>query len=263
MASQLPSGITRIAGKVAMVTGGGSGLGRGVAERFARNGAKVVIADLPSSNGAEVAASLGHHKAIFVPTDVTSDEQVRTALASCKDKFKRLDIVANCAAVRGSWRTCSVTEPHDYDAFKQIVEVGLNGVFNVVRLSSALMNENDPDGDYQKGIFINALSEAAVDGRSGHAALAAAHGGVAAMTLLLARDLATIGVRVVSIAPEILDSMDDDDAAEDTEAPLWETRGEAFARLAENIVENPMINGTVIKMRKGRTDFEMWEAARN
>jgi len=259
MASQLPSGITRIAGKVAMVTGGASGLGRGVAERFVRSGAKVVIADLPSSNGAEVAASLGHNKAMFVPTDVTSDEQVREALSGCKAKFKRLDIVANCAAVRGTWRTCGETEPHDYDAFKQIVEVGLNGVFNVVRLSSALMNENDPDGDYQKGIFINALSEAAVNGRSGQAALAAAHGGVAAMTLLLARDLATIGVRVVSIAPEILDSMEDDD--EDT-APLWETRGEAFARLAENIVENPMINGTVIKMQKGRTDLELWEASR-
>jgi len=263
MASHIPSGVCRIAGKVAMVTGGASGLGRGVAERFVRSGAKVVIADLPSSNGADVAASLGPNKAIFVPCDVTSDEQVRTALGACKDKFRRLDVVANCAAVRGAWNTCDTSEPHDYDAFKQIVEVGLNGVFNVVRLSSALMNENDPDGDYQKGIFINALSEAAVDGKAGQAALAAAHGGVAAMTLLLARDLATIGVRVVSIAPEILESMEEGDEESDNDSlPLWETRSEAFAQLAENIVENPMINGTVIKLKKGKTDYELWEAAR-
>merc|ERR1719369_1301976 len=111
----------------------------------------------------------------------------------------------------------------------------------MVRLSSALMNENDPDGDYQKGVFINALSEAAI-------------------ALLLARDLATIGVRVVSIAPEILESLEDKD--EDC-LPLWESRSEAFAKLAENIVENPMINGTVIKMRRGTTALEHWESMRS
>lgn len=258
-ASHLPSGICRIAGKVAMVTGGASGLGRGVAERFVRSGAKVLIADLPSSNAPELVASLGANNAVFVPTDVTSNEEVRNALETCKIKFKRLDIVANCAAVRGLCYTIDESQPHDYDVFKRVVDVSLSGVFNVVRLSSALMNENDPDGDYQKGIFINALSEAAIQGRSGQVAMAAAEGGVAAMTLLLARDLATIGVRVVSIAPEILESLEDDD--EDT-LPLWETRSEAFARLAENIVENPMINGTVIKMRKGTTALEHWEAMR-
>jgi len=259
-ASHLPTGICRIAGKVAMVTGGASGLGRGVAERFVRSGAKVVIADLPSSNGDEVVATLGTNNAIFVPTDVTSNDEVRNALDGCKARFKRLDIVANCAAVRGLWDTIDASQPHDYEVFKQVVEVGLNGVFNVVRLSSALMNENDPDGDYQKGIFINALSEAAVDGKAGQAAMAAAEGGVSAMTLMLARDLATIGVRVVSIAPEILDSLKDED--EDA-LPLWETRSEAFARLAENVVENPMINGTVIKLRKGKTDFEHWQLLRS
>jgi len=258
-AAQLPSGICRIAGKVAMVTGGASGLGRGVAERFVRSGAKVVIADLPSSNGEEVCAFLGEKNALFVPCDVTSNEEVRNALSSCKDRFKRLDVVANCAKVRGLCNTIDESQPHDFDMFKQIVEVDLCGVFNVIRLSSALMNENDPDGDYQKGVFINALSEAAVNGKAGQAAMAAAEGGVAHATLTLARDLATIGVRVVSVAPETLDSLDDED--EDT-LPLWETRSEAFGKLAQSIVENPMINGTVIKMRKGTTAFEHWEAAR-
>ena len=261
-ASQLPSGVCRIAGKVALITGGASGLGRGVAQRFVRSGAKVVIADLPSSDGKEVVASLGSHNALFLPTDVTSEEQVRETLSGCKTKFRRLDIVANCASVRGLWNTIGESEPHDYDVFKHIVEVELSGVFNVVRLSAALMNENEPDGDYQKGVFINALSEAAYDGRSGQVAMAAAQGGVAAMTLLLARDLATIGVRCVSIAPEILDSLDDE-SDDDEGVPLWETRSEAFARLAENVAENPMINGTVIKMRKGKTEYEHWQEMRN
>lgn len=260
MAAHLPSGVCRIAGKVAIVTGGASGLGRGVAEHFVRRGAKVVIADLPSSNTEEIISSLGSDNALFVPTDVTSNDEVRNTLDLCKKRFRRLDVVANCAAVRGLGKTIDASQPHDYEAFKEVVEVGLNGVFNMVRLSSALMNENDPDGDYQKGVFINALSEAAIAGKSGHAAMAAAEGGVAAMTLLLARDLATIGVRVVSIAPEILESLEDKD--EDS-LPLWESRSEAFAKLAENIVENPMINGTVIKMRRGTTALEHWESMRS
>jgi len=231
---------SRIAGKVALVTGGASGFGRGVANHFVKQGAKVVICDLPESNGDQVAKSLGKDNALFVPTDVTSDPSVRNALESTKSTFKRLDIAINAAAVRGTWNIVG-DEPHDLEAFRNIVDVNLNGTFNVVRLASALMNENDPDSDWQKGIFINVASDIPTSEFLGQAALAGAHGGVASLTLLLARDLATIGVRCITVTPTIASIMNDN-------LKPWETHATNFAKLAENLVENPMINGTLISL---------------
>lgn len=243
----MPSGICSIVGKVALVTGGASGFGRAVVERFVRSGAKVVICDLPKSQGQKLAEDLGEERAVFIPTDVTSEEDVKFALEQTRKTFRKLNIAVNCAALRTSTLTHDHSNPHDLDLFKRVVDVNLNGTFNVIRLASALMNENDPDGDYQKGLFINAGSCAAFEGQKGQAAFAASHGAVAAMTLTAARDLATIGVRVITIAPGLFASplRDADDHSLN---PPWHVHAARFAQLAETLVENPMINGEIIRL---------------
>ena len=240
-----------VKGSSALVTGGASGLGRAAAARLAQDGAHVVIIDIPSSEGAATAAAIG---AQFFPADVTDPVAVRGAVESAADRAP-LRVVVNCAGIATPGRVLRRGEALPLEAFERVVRVNLVGSFNVVRLSARLMAGNDPDhGD--RGVIVNTSSVAAFDGQVGQAAYSASKGGVAAMTISLARDLAESAIRVVAIAPGMFETAllaglppaAIASLAEQVLHPARLGRPEEFAALVSHIVGNGMLNGEVIRL---------------
>lgn len=240
---------------VALVTGGASGLGRAVAELFLQSGAKVLVLDLPREGNAESVAHMGD-KALFAPCDVSDETGVREALQTCKARFGALNIAVNCAGIAFALKTLQKGQPVDLQTFEMTLKVNLIGTFNVCRLSAALMAENTPNSDGERGVLINTASIAAFDGQMGQTAYAASKGGIVALTLPLARDLASYGIRVATIAPGIFDTpmlAKLPEAARQSlgdQVPFPKRLGkpEEYAALAKHIVENPMLNGEVIRL---------------
>lgn len=242
---------------VALITGGSSGLGRGTVERFVRNGAKVIIADLPTSNGNSLAKDLGE-SAVFVPVDVTSEKDVQTAVDTAKEKFGKLNVTVNCAGIAVAYKVYNFhkNKAHLLEDFTKVININTIGTFNVIRLAVALMGENEPNEDGERGVIINTASVAAFDGQMGQAAYSASKGAVVAMTLPLARDLALTGIRVVTIAPGLFDtpmlqSLPDkvrNFLAKSIPFPSRLGKPEEFGQLAQSIVENPLLNGEVIRL---------------
>jgi len=189
-------------GIVGLVTGGASGLGRATVEHLVKQGGKVVICDLPTSAGSELATQLGSD-AVFVPVDVTSEKDVLEALKVTKDKFSRLDIAVNCAGIGVAFKTYNYNKklPHLLEDFTKVITLNTIGSFNVARLAVGLIVENEPDENGQRGLVVNTASVAAFEGQMGQVAYAASKGAIVAMTLPMARDLASQGVRVCTIAP--------------------------------------------------------------
>jgi NAD(P)-dependent dehydrogenase (short-subunit alcohol dehydrogenase family) len=245
-----------VAGKRAMVVGGASGMARATAELLAQRGATVAILDLPSSAGAEVAASFD---AVFVPCDVTDDEGAERALAFAVETLGGLHIAVNTVGGGKSRRTISRTAPHPLDEFRQCIELNLVATFNLNRLQAWHMRENEPD-DGERGVIINTASIAAFEGQIGQVAYSAAKAGVAGMTLTMARDLGTLGIRVDAIAPSLFATGLTQGISEEGEARLTHDaafpkrmgRPEEYARLALAIVENPMLNGGTIRLDGGQ-----------
>ncbi|XP_050840540.1 3-hydroxyacyl-CoA dehydrogenase type-2, partial [Serinus canaria] len=194
--------IRSLQGSVALVTGGGSGLGRATVERLLDRGARVLLLDLPASGGAELARELGERCA-FAAADVTSPEEVGAALGVAQKKFGRLDLAVNCAGIGIAVKTYNSKKDkvHDLEDFQRVINVNLVGTFNVIRLSARLMSHNQPDADGHRGLVVNTASVAAFEGQVGQAAYSASKGGIVGMTLPIARDLAPLGIRVVTIAP--------------------------------------------------------------
>ncbi|XP_076286982.1 hydroxysteroid 17-beta dehydrogenase 10 [Lasioglossum baleicum] len=244
-------------GLVALVTGGASGLGLGTAQRFVREGAKVVIADLPTSNGTEVASKLGN-SAVFAPVDVTSEKDVTEALQLTKKQFQKLDVLVNAAGIARAFKVYNFNKhrPHSLEDFERVIAVNTVGTFNVIRLAVELMNENTPNVDGQRGVVVNTASVAAFDGQMGQAAYSASKGGVVSMTLPLARDLAKVGIRVCTVAPGLMDTpmlqaLPDKVRAFLSETIPFPTRlgtPDEYAMLVQQIVENPLLNGEVIRL---------------
>ncbi len=196
--------IQSVKGIVALVTGGASGLGRGVVERLIAQGAKGVVAlDLKFPNGGGSSAD----NLVAVTGSVTSEEDVNRALAECEKKFGRLDAVVSCAGIGIAKRAYDFRRkiPHPLDEFKRVVEVNTVGTFNVTRLAVGLIGRNEPVNTL-RGVVINTASVAAFDGQIGQVAYSASKGGVVGMTLPIARDLATQGIRCVTIAPGLFDT---------------------------------------------------------
>lgn len=251
------SKIGTIKNSVALVTGGASGLGRATVERFIQQGAKVVLCDLPTSQGKDVAAALGEN-CVFAPTDVTSQEDVQKAVDLAGNKFGRLDASINCAGIGVAFKTYNFNKkrPHMMEDFTRVLNVNTGGSFNVIRLSVGLMGENTPNEDGQRGVVINTASVAAFDGQQGQAAYSASKGAIVGMTLPIARDLANVGIRCVTIAPGLFDTPLLSTLPEKVRTFLASTvpfpskLGDpgVYAHLAQNIVENPMINGEVIRL---------------
>lgn len=242
---------------VSLISGGGSGLGRGTAERFVSKGGKVVILDLPSSPGAEVANSLGAESCLFVPADVTNEKQVEDAVSATKEKFGSLDCVVNCAGIAIARKIyhMRMDRPHEYNDFMKILEVNVGGTFNVMRLALKEMLKNEPV-DNQRGVIINTASVAAFDGQQGQVAYSASKAAVAGMALPIARDLQSNGIRVMTIAPGLfttpmLEKLPEHVIAElGNQTPFPKRFGlpEEYGMLAQHIVENPMLNGEVIRL---------------
>jgi NAD(P)-dependent dehydrogenase (short-subunit alcohol dehydrogenase family) len=238
-------------GAVALVSGGASGLGLASARRLRDSGCRVVIIDLPDSPGRSVAAS---HNLVFHPADVTDSEQVAAAVAAASD-LGPVRVAVTCAGIDSPGRAVGRAGPLPLGDFERVVRVNLTGTFNVVRLAAAEMRDTDPVGG-ERGVIITTSSVAATDGQIGQVAYAASKAGVAALTLPLARELASSLIRVMSIAPGIFDTpmlaaLPDavrESLGAQVPHPARLGQPEEFAALVEHIVQNPMLNGETIRL---------------
>ncbi|HKV53622.1 MAG TPA: 3-hydroxyacyl-CoA dehydrogenase [Candidatus Binataceae bacterium] len=238
---------------IALITGGSSGLGAATAHEFASAGAKVVILDLTGSPGAKVAESLDGH---FVVADVASDTEVEQAVAQAVERFGTVHIAVNCAGIGRAQRTVSKEGPHSLALFRKVVEVNLIGTFNVIRLAAQQMSKNSANAEGERGVIVNTASIAAYDGQIGQAAYSASKGGVVGLTLPVARDLASLGIRVCTIAPGTFDTPMLALLPEQARRALGAAipfpsrlgRPAEYAALARHIVENSMLNGETIRL---------------
>jgi len=245
-----------IGNKLAVVVGGASGMARATAELLVARGARVAILDLPTSAGGQVAASLG---ATFHPCDVTDDEGAEAALAGAVKALGGLHIAVNTAGGGRSKRTLSKDGPLPLSEFRDIVELNLIATFNLNRLQASHMSVNEPD-DGERGVIINTASIAAFEGQIGQVAYAAAKAGIAGMTLTMARDLGTLGIRVLAIAPSLFSTGITEGIPPEFEATLTKDaafprrmgRPDEYAKLAVAIAENQMLNGSTIRLDGGQ-----------
>ena len=242
-----------ITGAVALVTGGASGLGQATVRELYGRGAKVVIVDLPSSVGAAVAKELGDG-VVFAAADVTSEDDVTAALDAAA-QLGPLRVAVNCAGIGNGFRTVGKQGAFPLPDFVKVITVNLIGTFNVIRLAAERISKAEPVGE-ERGVIVNTASVAAFEGQIGQAAYSASKGGIVGMTLPIARDLASLKIRVVTIAPGIFNTPlftalpDEAIAALGAQVPHPARLGEPaeYAALARHIVENPMLNGETIRL---------------
>lgn len=245
----------QIEGKVAVITGGASGLGAASARLLADMGAKVALLDVNVDDGNTSAAAYGDN-GLFVRTDVTSAADAEAALAQVHETFGPVHIAINCAGIATPGRVVSRQGPHPLEAFERVIRINLIGTFNIIRLAAAQMRDNTPNDEGERGVIINTASVAAFDGQIGQAAYSASKAGVAGMTLPIARELATHGIRVMTIAPGIFDTPMlaglPEPARQSLSAavPFPQRLGQPheFAALARHIIESPMLNGETIRL---------------
>ncbi|MBB4186574.1 NAD(P)-dependent dehydrogenase (short-subunit alcohol dehydrogenase family) [Sinorhizobium terangae] len=241
--------------KVFLVTGGGSGLGAAVARALVADGASVVIADINSDAGSAIAAELGA-KTRFAPTDVTSEAEGEAAVAMALESFGHLHGLVNCAGIAPGEKVLGRDGPHRLDSFARAIGINLVGTFNMIRLAAAAIAKEEPDDGGARGVIINTASVAAFDGQIGQAAYSASKGGVVAMTLPIARELARFGIRVVSIAPGIFETPMMAGMPQEVQDSLGKSvpfpprlgRPDEYAALVRHICENDMLNGEVIRL---------------
>ena len=240
----------------AIVTGGVSGLGLAVATRLVANGGKVALFDVNDDKGAAAVAGLGAGSARYFKTDVTDEDGVATNVAAAKDFLGGLNATINCAGILGAGRMLGREAPMPLKNFSTTVMVNLVGSFNVAKAAAALMQHNDAGEDGERGAIVNTASVAAYEGQIGQAAYSASKGGVIAMTLPMARELARFGIRVNTIAPGIfwtpmVDGMPDDvqqSLSASIPFPSRLGKPEEFADLVAYILGNRYLNGETIRL---------------
>ena len=242
-----------ISGASAIVTGGASGLGNATAKRLAAAGAKVTIIDLPSSNGDNAATEIG---GVFLPADVTNVDQVADAVRITAENAP-LRVVVNCAGIAPPAKVLDRDgNPSPLDAFAKIIQINLIGTYNVIAQASAAIARTEPTVGGDRGVIINTASVAAFDGQIGQPAYAASKGGVHAMTLPIARELARYGIRVCTIAPGIMETpmlaglpeAAQESLGQQVPYPSRLGRPDEYAALAMSIVENGYLNGETIRL---------------
>jgi NAD(P)-dependent dehydrogenase (short-subunit alcohol dehydrogenase family) len=245
-----------IAGKKAVIVGGASGMARASAKLLRGRGASVAILDLPKSAGAEAAKEFDGS---FHPVDITDEAAAENALADAVAALGGLHIAVNTAGGGAARRTLTKEGPHPLDVFRRVIELNLIGTFNLNRLQAQHMSANEPE-DEERGVIINTSSIAAFEGQIGQVAYTAAKAGIAGMTLTMARDLGSLGIRVLSIAPSLFSTgltagISDEFAGaltKDAAFPKRMGRPGEYGRLVLAIVENPMLNGSCIRLDGGQ-----------
>jgi NAD(P)-dependent dehydrogenase (short-subunit alcohol dehydrogenase family) len=247
----------QLSGKSAIVVGGASGMAKATAEMFVQKGASVAILDRPQSAGADVAKALGGS---FHPVDVTDDEGTEAAIDAAVEALGGdLHISVNTAGGGIGKRTLTKEGPHPLGEFRGTIELNLISSFNVARLAAAHMARNEPDDD-ERGVIISTASIAAFEGQIGQVAYTAAKAGIAGMVLTMARDLGTLGIRSLAIAPSLFstgltEGIPDEFAAaltRDAAFPKRMGRPSEYGQLAVAIVENSMLNGSCIRLDAGQ-----------
>lgn len=250
----------RIEGSVALVTGAASGLGHATTRRLLEGGASVVAVDLDRRRLDRLATELSAEKFEPVAADVTDPEQVGNAVDAAVSRFGSLHIAVNCAGVADAAKTVSKGNPFPLDLWNKVIGVNLTGTFNVVRLASLAMTRNEPNADGERGVIINTSSGAAWQGQMGQAAYSASKAGVIGLTLPVARDLASHGIRVVAIAPGLFDTdMVAGLSPQVAQAiidkmilfPNRMGRADEFAAVVRSIVETAYFNATTINLDGG------------
>jgi NAD(P)-dependent dehydrogenase (short-subunit alcohol dehydrogenase family) len=239
----------------ALVAGGASGLGAATVRALHQAGASVVIADLNAENGEALAAELGE-RASFVSADVTDESAVQAAVEQAAGADGGLRISVCCAGIGWAQRVAGKQGPHDLELFRNVVTVNLIGTFNVLRLACTAMNENDPDEGGERGVCVNTASIAAWDGQIGQIAYSASKSGIVGMTLPAARDMASRGIRVMTIAPGLFDTPllaalpepQREALGAGIPFPSRLGRPQEYAELALEIARNTMLNGETIRL---------------
>src|SRR5262245_26734317 len=245
----------QISGKTFLVTGGASGLGRAAAEAIVAAAGQVLLLDVNADTGEQTAQTLGS-RAKFAQADVASEEQVKAAVDLAVSAFGRLDGVVNAAGIGPAAKVLGRNGPHPLDLFEKTIRVNLVGTFNVIRLAAAVLAQNAANDAGERGVIINTASIAAYDGQIGQPAYAASKGGIVGLTLPVAREFASLGIRVVTIAPGIFDTPLLAALPEAARLSLGQQvpfpsrlgRPSEFGALARHIIENEMLNGEVIRL---------------
>ena len=237
--------------KVALITGGASGLGQATVEAYVAKGAKAVILDINEDKASQIIDNLGEDKVMFISSDFMKEDPVVEAVNKIKENFGGLHIAVNCAGTGYPGRILGKEAPHPLDAFQFIINLNLVGTFNVMRIAAELMDKNEPDEKGEKGVIINTASIAGIEGQIGQSAYSASKAGVIGLTITAARDLARHAIRVCTIAPGIFDTPLMQLAPDKVRDPLLEStqfphrfgQPNEFADLAVHIVENTYLNG--------------------
>ena len=241
--------------KVFIVTGGASGLGFATAQTIIENEGYALIADVNEEAGESAQKILGKN-AQFIRTDVTDEASVQNAIDAAVKKFGSLNGAVNCAGIAPAERILGRAGVHALQSFSKVIQINLIGTFNVIRLVANVLQNNEPSTDGERGVIINTASVAAFDGQIGQAAYAASKGGVVALTLPIARELARFGIRVMTIAPGIFETPMLMNMSEEVRASLGQQvpfpsrlgKPNEYAALVKHIIENQMLNGEVIRL---------------
>lgn len=244
----------QIKDNVFVVTGGASGLGAATARMIVDRGGKVVLVDVNQQSGASVEAELGSNTR-YVATDVTSDESARQAFVAAR-AMGTLRGLVNCAGIAPSEKIVGREGAHKLDSFARTISINLVGSFNMIRLAAEIMTASEPDATGERGVIVNTASVAAFDGQMGQAAYAASKGGVVAMTLPISRELCRSGIRVMTIAPGIMETPMllgmplevQDSLGKMVPFPSRMGKPAEYAALVEHIFTNQYLNGEVIRL---------------
>lgn len=241
--------------KVFVVTGGGSGLGAATARGLVEAGARVVLADVNRAAGEALVAELGA-AALFVETDVSSETSAVNAIQTAISTFGALHGLVNCAGIAPAEKVVGKEGPHRLDSFSRVININLVGTFNMIRLAADAMMKNEPDAGGERGVIVNTASVAAYEGQLGQAAYAASKGGIVALTLPVARELARSGIRCLTIAPGIMETPMllgmppevQDSLNKMVPFPTRMGKPAEYAALVRHIAENSYLNGEVIRL---------------
>lgn len=247
----------KLADTVSIVTGGASGLGQATVERFVAAGGRAAIFDLNDEAGNALAEKLGEH-ALFAKVNVTDEASVQAGIAATVARFGAINVCINCAGIGNAFKTYGKNGPFPLADFNRIIQVNLIGTFNVLRLAAEQMARNEP-ADGERGVIINTASVAAFDGQMGQAAYSASKAAIVGMTLPIARDLASLGIRVNTVAPGLIHTPLFNSSPQNVVDALSAMvlnpqrlgRPDEIAHMFAAIVENAYVNGETIRVDGG------------